>query len=479
MTWPVFVLWALLAVSLFAPPWFTLYFLMTSGVFGGLSLLPPGIAGNVPLTTICAAILIFKTFRKNLISLVNIAFDVRKLGLLGMLGLYAVASAFIYPRLLAGTVLLYPENGASAVQFLEPTSSNITQPIYMLTSIGIAMVFGVSGQSPEFRKQFLAATLFGATVLLASGVIDLVLGDAGREDLLAPFHNAAYGLLNDVTIAGQKRVVGFLPEASAFGGACCTSLAFLVFNRTSYQGAARRWVVPIVSIGLAAMVYLSTSSSGYLGGIALLLLMAGTFAAELIFAKKLTQTMLTRILGAIGLLLAGAVIVTSLPHDLLDHFRLLFDSVLFEKSTSSSYIERNAWTQTGIAAFWHTDGIGVGAGSIRTSNWAVDFAASTGVIGIALLGGFAIKTFCTLSFPNAAAGRFATGLKLAVLPGFVMSAVAGTTPDPGIGMMLSFGLIYALAQKPVSEKLTSQARRDVPTLARAGPALPEASGLIR
>jgi hypothetical protein len=60
-----------------------------------------------------------------------------------------------------------------------------------------------------------------------------------------------------------------------------------------------------------------------------------------------------------------------------------------------------------------------------------------------------------------------------------MSAVAGTTPDPGIGMMLSFGLIYALAQKPVSEKLTSQARRDVPTLARAGPALPEASGLIR
>jgi len=467
MTWPVFVLWALLLLSLFAPRWFILYFLMTSGVFGGLSLLQPGIAGNVPLTTICAAILIFKTFRKNLRSLLNIAFDLRKLGLLGILGLYAVASAFIYPRLLAGTVLLYPENGVGAVQFLAPTSSNITQSIYMLTSIGIAMVFGVSGQSPEFRRQFLSATLFGAAALLASGIIDVGLGNAGREDLLAPFHNAAYGLLDDTYIAGQRRVVGFLPEASAFGSACCGSLAFLVFNRGSFDGAARRWVVPIVSIGLAAMVYLSTSSSGYLGGIALLLLMAGTFATEFIFAKQMTQTTLTRILAAIGILLAVAVIVASLPHDLLDHLRLLFDTVLFDKSASSSFIERNSWTQAGIAAFWQTDGVGVGVGSIRTSNWPVDFAASTGVIGIALLGGFAIRMFCTLSFPDAAAGRFATGLKLALVPGLVMSAVAGTTPDPGIGMMLCFGLIYALAQKPVSEELSIQTRRDAPAQARA------------
>jgi hypothetical protein len=453
MTWPAIILWILILVGMYAPVTFALYLFFCVTVFGGLSLLPPGAAGNVPPETICAALLIAKTFstRKRVMTLLNYALDMRKLGILGLFSVYVVVTAVIYPRLFAGTVRLYALNFASNMSFLEPTSANITQTIYMLISIGIGFVFAYSGQRPEFRRHFLYASLLNASLLLLSGFIDMGFGAIGHEDLLDPFHNATYHLLDNVTVAGQKRIVGFMPEASVFGGACCTSLAFLLFNRRIYDGWLHKWVVPSVAAGLCYMIYASTSSGGYVGLGVIAAVATVRFIMEMTFTQRFTPSQLRTLISTIAAVSAAGIAFLFLPKSLLDHLYTILDATLFQKSTSSSYLERSSWTHAGILAFWATDGIGVGVGSVRTSNWLVNFAASTGVIGLVLFGSFVVRTLVgSKGFADARAQTFASGLKLALLPGLVVESLSGTTPNPGSGMLLTLGLIYALRQRPIA-----------------------------
>jgi hypothetical protein len=428
-----------------------LYVFYLSVAFGGLSLLPPGAIGNVPASTICAAALIGKTFAgpKRFNQFLALALDGRKLGILTIFCAYMVATAFIFPRLLAGHVELYPLNGADNIKFLQPTSSNITQPLYLLVAFGMTFVFAYKGRDARFRQQFLNASLFGASVLLATGVIDTIMGSIGREDLLAPFHTATYHLLDSVSVAGQHRVVGFMPEASVFSGACCGQLALLYFNRIFYHGIWRRWVVPFVCLGLVYMVYASTSSGGYVALGVLFTIIAGRFLLRLMFASNLTPAHLRQVFwAAIGIAVACGVFLV-LPHSIYLRIQLLLDDVLFDKAYSASFIERSAWTHAGIAAFFATHGIGVGVGSIRTSNWFVNFAASTGVVGLVLFGIFVVWMLLpSRNYENAEMRRFADGLKLSLLPGLAIGMLAGTTPDPGVELMLVLGLVYALKQKP-------------------------------
>ena len=456
MTGPVLIFWVLIFIGLFAPAQFMLYLFFAAETFGGLSLLPPSAAGNVPVGTVCAAVLIAKSFvgRRRLSAFLNYAFDFRKLGLLTMFSLYMVVTAFLYPRLFAGSVKLYSLNAAGNISFLAPSSANITQPIYMLISIGMVFVFAYCGQNYMFRNNFLYASLFGAALLLGSGIIDMILGDAGREDLLLPFHNATYTLLDSVSIAGQKRVVGFMPEASSFGAACCSYLSFLAFNRQAYQGHLRKFGVPIVAIGLLIMIYLSTSSSAYIGLSVLTFVLVIKSIFAMVSVKTFTAAHVQKLLLIIGSAVASLVVFTCLSHAFLMHLQLLLDEVLLDKTSSSSYVERNSWTQAGVAAFWATHGVGVGVGSVRTSNWFVNFAASTGFIGLFLFGLFALKMLLpSNAYSDKASQHFATGLKLALIPEFAVSELVGTTPDPGTTMMLTLGLIYALTQKRKSTEL--------------------------
>jgi len=450
MTWPALVLWVLILIGLFKPAKFMLYLFFAAGTFGGLSLLPPGAAGNVPVETVCAAVLVAKTFvgRRPLRVFLNYAVDFQKLGLLAMFSLYMVVTAFLFPRLFAGSVKVYSLNAAGNISFLSPSSANITQPIYMLVSTGMTFVFAYCGRNQTFRNDFLHASFFGATLLLGSGIIDMILGDAGREDVLLPFHNATYTLLNTVTIAGQKRVVGFMPEASVFGAACCANLSFLVLNRQAYCGRLRNFGVPVVAIGLLMMIYLSTSTSAYIGLAALAFVLVVKFIFEMVFVKHFTAAYFRKFLWIIGGAAAGLVVFSLLSHAYLMHVRLLLDEVLFEKNSSSSYFERNSWTQAGIAAFWTTHGLGVGFGSLRTSNWFVNFAASTGFVGLFLFGIFALKMVLpSRVYPDALSRHFSNGLKLALIPEFAVGLLVGTTPNPGPTMMLTLGLIFALRQK--------------------------------
>jgi hypothetical protein len=223
----------------------------------------------------------------------------------------------------------------------------------------------------------------------------------------------------------------------------------MVFLRRSYTGALRKILVPVTALGLAYLAFLSTSSGAFVGLAVLAVLMGGQFIGEVLFARNFDAALLQKILFIVGGGVLAAIGLTLVPAATLAHVHLVLDTVLFEKQYSFSYLERHSWTQAGIDAFFDTDGVGVGVGSVRTSNWAVNFIASTGIVGAILFGLFVLKTFLPPAGKiDAECRRLAQGLKLAFIPGLVISLLSGTTPDPGVGLMISFGMIYAVTRPP-------------------------------
>ena len=74
---------------------------------------------------------------------------------------------------------------------------------------------------PGFTGTLLKALLAGGMVCIVTGLIDVAAASTGMESLLAPFRNAQYAFLTNATVAaGARRVVGFTPEASAYGPIC-------------------------------------------------------------------------------------------------------------------------------------------------------------------------------------------------------------------------------------------------------------------
>lgn len=64
---------------------------------------------------------------------------------------------------------------------------------------------------------------------------------------------------------------------------------------------------------------------------------------------------------------------------MFDALSNMVDTVVFQKTSSESYIERSGWTRYGWKAFLATEGWGVGLGSARTSNWYVSILSNTGL----------------------------------------------------------------------------------------------------
>lgn len=218
MTAPVIVLWLAILGALTVRRDMMLYLFNATVAFGGMTMLPPGLTGglNLPAQTVCAAMLIglclFDPAIRARIALW--AMDIHRLGVLALFGIFGALSAMILPRLFAGTIPVFSLNAAASESLLHPSSANFSQMIYILVSVGMVFVVAACSTQTGFLQRFLNSVAAAGIMLVLSGVADAIFGGLGREDLLAGFHNASYNLLDNEMIAGTKRIVGFMPEAS-------------------------------------------------------------------------------------------------------------------------------------------------------------------------------------------------------------------------------------------------------------------------
>jgi hypothetical protein len=469
MTWPAVIFWVLILAGIASRGPLILYVGAIAGSFGTLQMLPGELVGGTNFLpgSVCAMSLVLKILvRQKPSALLRAAADPNRLGLLFAFYIWCLFSAFVMPRLFAGGVEVIPI--VAQVPWpvpLQPTAANLTQPAYLTISIFSALAAYFATSHPAFIKHWLQASAVGGLVLIGTGLADLLLSTAGQSGLLEPFRNATYALLTDVEIVGSKRVVGLMPEASAYGGACVAAATGLAFLRPCFEPLWRDKIVPVAILGLIGMALLSTSSAAYAGLAIFGLVYSFNWARRRRSASAMVRSGLsTEAAVAIAAGLLFLVVLAFEPRILAPVYALL-DQIIFQKSQSDSFEERNMWTRVGLEAFYGTYGLGVGFGAARTSNWFVAELSNTGVIGSFLLAVFIAKTLlCNTNAVSTKHSELIIGLKMDLIPGFVQGFLAGTSPDiPGT---MNYGMILRLATLE-NERQSHSARTNGPPQIRS------------
>lgn len=437
-----------------------IYLFFATMPFGSFAALPTAMTGGLTLTPtpIVGLLLIGKelTSAGGVRTAIASALKPSGLLLLFLFWLVACIATVFMPRFFAGQIEVVPVRsvGLFSTSMLFPTLQNVSQIVYTTISVLTVFVFSRILRTPEMRQHALMALCLGAVVTIFTGLIDFVSQSLSLQSALEVFRTASYTLLTEDEVMGSKRVVGLMPEASSFGGLVLSFLAALYFFRRAMPIALMRdRIMPILIAALLALVWLSTSSSAYLG----LALFGATLIVEWcwrLFAaggnpylrRGLAGEFWLGMLG-IGLLLAVVIVAPQVFAPMIK----MIDVMVFQKSTTSSFEERSMWTQVSWNALLSTHGLGVGMGGTRASNFVVALASNAGFLGAALYFMFAMQCFL---FRKAAPGD-AQGVALlsacrwSYLPAFCAILTVGTTPDFGLFNAFLYGFTVAISHRAV------------------------------
>src|ERR1700683_3151210 len=464
MNYPALFFWVLLLWSVTASPSTLLLLLFVSMPFASLALVPPDMVGGMSLLPqlMFAVILIVKVNIPKLLPpspKLTDALQLRNQGYLALFLIVGLVTTAIAPRLFLGEVVVMPMRLSSAPDVLAPVMSNITQSGYVTLSVMTVLAVALMADEPRFEDTLLKSVLAGGIVCIATGLIDLAASITGTETLLEPFRNAAYAYITTAELGGVRRVVGFTPEASAYGPICVQFATVALLLRPLYAEGRQRFLATIVIIGLLGMALLSTSSTAYAGLALLGVIYVANWIRRAFFPTPLGQNgLLGELLAGLGLLIA-LVLIMIVSAQIFDPLLNLVQEVVFNKPTSSSFGERSHWNEVAWMAVASTWGLGVGFGSTRASSWFVAVISNTGVIGAACMAIFLVQTFLRrATSPNRMSSEMLPALKLSLLPALAMASLNQPGPDFGLWMAVMFGAISGVAALRPRHSSTKHAR---------------------
>jgi hypothetical protein len=383
--------------------------------------------------------------------------------LLVLIGMYAVVGAYLMPRMFAGeTTMFIPEQAGGGIVevLLYPSNGNITQTAYLLlgilTSIAVSVVLLDRRAFGAIRQGYFAL----AGLHVALGLVDILGKLAGAGDVLAPIRTASYAMLTDAGVAGFWRITGAYSEASGFGAA---TVALLAFMFTYWRRTQDRLALGL-SIALAVLLVLSTSSTAYVGGAVLGLFLLGSIVVAILRNRMRQQDLLILFAGVAMLVaLVGMVIVNE---HILDPILNLFDKMILNKVSSTSGEERAYWNSRSLQALYDTAGLGIGLGSSRASSWAIAVVSQLGVIGSAMIGWVVLTIARSGRMPGSeklepGIRDVALSVRAACLAGLVTASISSGSADPGVPFFVGAAVVLSY-RRLAQEALRSPAGMAAP-----------------
>ena len=278
---------------------------------------------------------------------------------------YSAIGAFLLPALFQGSIAVVPlrpsNNPLGLTAYpLRFSPQNITTAAYMsLTLVGaICAHMAVRRADAASRIARLASVI--ALAHVATGWSAAALRNTPLQAVFAFFRNGHYMQL-DQDFGGMARLTGISPEPSLY--ASYGLIWFLFVTELWLRSVDRRWTGP-AALALFLTLLASTSTTAYVGlaAYSAVLLIRQTFLVGTIPAGKglVIAACLATLLATLLALVAGSDAVAS---GLARMLRLTTS----DKLSSGSGVARLLWAKQGLTAFAASWGLGIGAGSFRSS----------------------------------------------------------------------------------------------------------------
>ncbi|MBT0667175.1 hypothetical protein HT136_02180 [Novosphingobium profundi] len=448
---PIVLVWGLLVWGAVSRKPVLIYLFFASMPFGAFAVVPTALTAGLTITAtpLVALMLTLRVFmrRGGLIQILGLACRPDRLLLLFLFGAVAATTTLFMPRLFEGQIDVVPVRGdLDQVVALRPTAQNFSQLVYLLISISLVFAFARLMQSERLRQQAYKALCLGGLIASATGLLDFLSQYLPLGAVLEPLRTASYALAIDVEVLGSKRVVGLMPEASAFGALCLAFLSAIYFYRRAILFAWWRNVVaPVVLVSLLACICVAKSSGTYLGlalffSVAMLEWLLRVRARDRDYRRGLAG----ELSAVIGLLIAICTLLIIRP-DLLEPVYDTFDRMILQKGSSMSYEQRGMWRSVAFASLFASDGLGVGLGSARTSSSLVAILSGTGIVGAGLYYAFVLQSLARGRPDLSSEGRLVlSAFRFSFVPGFTVGLMVGNSDFGGM-TAFGFGLVAAVS----------------------------------
>jgi len=487
---PVFLFWLLALWSVISRGPALLYLFFGTMAFGAFAVVPTNITAGLTFTAtpIVAVLIILRALfsRGGPDFFLTSALRMNRMALLFLFWVVAMMVTIFMPRIFAGEVMVVSLRGEVGVaSLLQPTPQNISQMVYITISVLTAFAFARTLRSQLDRQLALKALCLGGAVAGITGLVDFASQYLPLDGLMAPFRTATYALATNVEVLGSKRVVGLMPEASAYGGLCLGLVSAIVFFRRAIIDTRVRNIYAPLVIGLLLLCcWLSKSSGTYLG-LGILALVASAEAMLRAFSgggsrNLYRQDLVGELAVAFGLF-ALVVAIAILRPSVLDPIYELVDRMVLQKTESDSYEERGMWRTVALESISATNGLGVGLGGTRSSSSMVAIFSNTGLLGGFLYFAFVLQTLLRRSTHMNWEGQFIlAAFRFSFIPAFMISLMVGGV-DFGPLVAFGFGIVTATCFS-APNIAARRARRHKPRAAAwqppASPAEPQPTYLL-
>jgi hypothetical protein len=354
--------------------------------------------------------------------------------------MYSTISAFLMPRLFLGQTLTYAVRAQGSVNYvlpLAPTTSNLTQSIYFIGNFVCFFVLCGFGSSYSGQRSLARAALACVILNLVFVVLDLVTYSTNTTELLSFIRNSTYTMLADTEIAGFKRIIGSFVEASSFS---YWTLGYFAFTTSLWlSGIATGLMLSLSFLSFVALLF-STSTTAYVGLAAFLFLQYVVTAVKFLFRPVGTQMII--FIFTVPFILSVVVVLICLNDSTSAYVGNLLDTLVLNKMSTASGVERSSWNSQAIQNFLDTFGFGAGNGSVRASSFPIAVISSLGIIGGLTYGLFLVTT---LFSRNGLADTTLVATQTAARSACVAWLIAATASGGFIDLGLPFFAFAALA----------------------------------
>ena len=297
---------------------------------------------------------------------------------------WAVASAFILPRLFQGAQVYTPRGGidsqVNAQNALKYTFSNLGQAIYLtINFMVVAWVAVRPWQWASMEKMLNALHAASVAVILVS-LYQLVAFWFGLPSIDWLFDNNLGGAqLTNLTLAGVGRISSTFSESSTMAAYLTSYVIFLFIIMRHRQLGIGGFILLVAGV---ICLLLSTSSTAYIVlAILALIFFVRLLVTIMIKAKLRNISLIESITAAASIGILIIVLYIALQTSYAD---AIYESTI-GKTDSSSYEARNSSNWHAFRIFAETWGLGVGLGSNRPSSFLAWLLSNVGAIGLILL----------------------------------------------------------------------------------------------